>query len=144
MSEVAKYELIISDDVIILYDVVIDVTEDGNMRVMMGKSACDDAVRDIEKDLKNIKRDTECQTQVGKVVDDIILVFYFQLNNDDKIVTLKEGTETAVEQCDDIHEKYVPNHVCMDQDVDYSGYGRIPTHGPHRPNWASFGEYRSV
>merc|ERR1712215_661825 len=57
-----------------------NVTEDGNMRVMMGKSACDDAVKDIEKDLNYLKRDTECQTDA---------------NNDDKIVTLKEGTETA-------------------------------------------------
>ena len=46
------------------------------------------------------------------------------------------------EHCDDIHEKYVPNHICINQAVDYSGFGRIPTHGPHRPNWASFGEYR--
>ena len=33
-------------------------------RVMMGKSACDDAVKGIEKDLKNMKRDTECHTEV--------------------------------------------------------------------------------
>ena len=33
-------------------------------RVMMGKSACDDAVKGIEKDLKNMKRDTECHVEV--------------------------------------------------------------------------------
>ena len=33
-------------------------------RVMMGKSACDDAVKGIEKDLNNMKRDTECHTEV--------------------------------------------------------------------------------
>ena len=54
---------------------------------------------------------------------------------------LKEGPETMEEHCDDIHEKYVPNHICMNQAVNYSGFGAIPTHGPHRPNWASFGEY---
>ena len=35
-----------------------------NNRVMMGKSACDDAVKGIEKDLKNMKRDTERHTKV--------------------------------------------------------------------------------
>ena len=54
---------------------------------------------------------------------------------------LKDGLETMEEHCDDIHEKYVPNHICMNQAINYSGFGAIPTHGPHRPNWASFGEY---
>eukprot|EP00092_Neocalanus_flemingeri_P071670 GFUD01088124.1.p1 GENE.GFUD01088124.1~~GFUD01088124.1.p1 ORF type:complete len:445 (+),score=112.56 GFUD01088124.1:203-1537(+) len=103
-----------------------NVTEDVSMRVMMGKSACDDGQKGIERDLQNLERDTECNEKH---------------NNDDKIVKLKEGTETMAEHCDKIHEKYVPNHVCMNQAVDYSGFGIIPTHGPHRPNWASFGEY---
>ena len=29
----------------------------------------------------------------------------------------------------------------MDAAVNYTSFGRIPTQGPHRPNWASFGEY---
>jgi len=95
-------------------------------RVMMGKSACDDAEKGIDRDLKNMKRETECDSKH---------------NIEDRIVTLKEGKETSKEHCDDIHEKYVPNHICMDKAVNYSGFGLIPTHGPHRPNWASFGEY---
>ena len=54
---------------------------------------------------------------------------------------LKEGTESSEEFCEEVHEKYVPNHICMRESVNYTGFGAIPTHGPHRPNWASFGEY---
>ena len=35
-----------------------------NRRIMMGKSACDDAEKDIEKDLKNMMRDTNCDKKV--------------------------------------------------------------------------------
>ena len=35
-------------------------------RVMMGKSACDDAEKGIERDLKNMKKDTECEPKVCK------------------------------------------------------------------------------
>ena len=36
----------------------------GNKRVMMGKSACDDAEKGIEKDLKNMMKDTSCDKKV--------------------------------------------------------------------------------
>merc|ERR1719369_1346972 len=73
----------------------------------------------IERDLKKDNRNNECP----------------------KPVKLKYGEETSEEQCDDPPEEYVPDHICMNETVVYSGHGRIPTHGPHRPNWASFGEY---
>jgi len=41
-----------------------NVTEGLNRRVMMGKSACDDGQTGIEKDLKDLKRDTECDVMV--------------------------------------------------------------------------------
>ena len=87
----------------------------------MGKSECDDGRRNIEKDLSQREEDTHCGA--GEIV-------------------LRSGREHSIQHCDKIHEKYVPNHVCMDQAVNYTGFGRIPTHGPHRPNWASFGQYR--
>lgn len=89
-------------------------------RVMMGRSKCDDGEKGIQKDLGGQKAATTC-TQ--------------------KKVVMKEGVERREEQCEEVDKGYVPNHVCMDQDVDYSDFGRIPTHGPHRPNWAKFGEY---
>ena len=92
-----------------------------NRRVMMGKSECDDGRRNIDKDLSEREEATHCNA--GELF-------------------LKEGRESSSEHCDKIHEKYVPNHICMDQAVNYSGFGQIPTHGPHRPNWASFGQYR--
>ena len=88
----------------------------------MGKSECDEGQRNIERDLRWREEDTHCAA-AGELF-------------------LAAGRESSSEHCDEIHEKYVPNHVCMDQAVDYSGFGRIPTHGPHRPNWASFGQYR--
>jgi len=97
-----------------------------NKRIMMGKSACDDAEKGIEKDLKNMMRDTNCDKKYDK---------------QDRKVFLKEGTETNKKFCEEVHEKYVPNHICMKDNVNYTGFGAIPTHGPHRPNWASFGEY---
>ena len=92
-----------------------------NRRVMMGKSECDDGRRNIERDLTRREEETQCGGgELG----------------------LGSGRESSSEHCDSIHGKYVPNHVCMDQVVNYTGFGWIPTHGPHRPNWASFGQYR--
>ena len=34
-------------------------------RVMMGKSACDDGQKGIEKDLRNMESDTSCDKKVG-------------------------------------------------------------------------------
>ena len=34
-------------------------------RIMMGKSACDDAETGIEKDLKNLEKDTKCDVKVS-------------------------------------------------------------------------------
>jgi len=95
-------------------------------RVMMGKSACDDGQKGIEKDLKNMEYDTSCDKK---------------FDAQDRKVFLKEGRETNKKFCEEVHEKYVPNHICMKDNVSYTGFGAIPTHGPHRPNWASFGEY---
>ena len=41
-----------------------NMTQTSNKRVMMGKSACDDGVKGIERDLKNQKRDTQCNSKV--------------------------------------------------------------------------------
>ena len=38
-------------------------------RVMMGKSACDDAEKGIGRDLKNMKRETECDSKVCKKME---------------------------------------------------------------------------
>jgi len=103
-----------------------EARKDVNKRVMMGKSACDDAVKGIEKDLTKMESDTKCDSK---------------LNANDRRVSLRAGNEKKEDTCEKIHEKYVPNHICMDSQVDYTGFGKIPTHGPHRPNWASFGEY---
>ena len=48
-------------------------------RVMMGKSACDDAVKGIEKDLKNMQRDTECHTKVRERFLNIYQTFHFSI-----------------------------------------------------------------
>jgi hypothetical protein len=48
-------------------------------RVMMGKSACDDAVKGIEKDLKNVKRDTECHTKVREQFQNIYQTSHFSI-----------------------------------------------------------------
>ncbi|ODM94634.1 Tumor protein p53-inducible protein 13 [Orchesella cincta] len=45
-------------------------------------------------------------------------------------------------ECDNLPPKYVPGHVCMDQEIDYTD--PIPTHGDHRPLWPKFGEYMFV
>ena len=92
----------------------------------MGKSKCDDGEKDIQRDLTSMKKESNCKiwSKYGA-----------------KPLKLKEGTETNKEICEEVHEKYTPNHICMTAAVNYTGFGRIPTHGPHRPNWASFGEY---
>ena len=96
-------------------------------RVNMGKSQCDDAVKNIDRDLASRERDTHCHTDY---------------DGQDRKLLLIEGKEKSSEKCEDVHEKYVPNHICMTQTINYTDFGRIPTHGPHRPNWASFGQYR--
>ena len=93
----------------------------------MGKSACDDGVKHIERDLENLKRDTTCNEAQDYLRG--------------TVVKLKKGKETKKKFCELINPDYVPNHICINDTADYSGFGPIPTHGPHRPNWASFGEY---
>jgi len=100
---------------------------DGKGRVKMGKSDCDDGEKGIERDLKTMKRDTTCSKKYD--------------NNDQKVF-LKKGKEENKKFCEEVHPKYVPNHICINDTVDYTGHGPVPTHGPHRPNWASFGEYK--
>ena len=43
-----------------------EARKDVNKRVMMGKSACDDAVKGIEKDLTKMESDTKCDSKVFK------------------------------------------------------------------------------
>merc|ERR1712215_44710 len=105
-------------------------TKDSQGRVKMGKSQCDNAERLIENDLYSMKRDTKCyDTKYG---------------SDDKRVELKTGVQSENKVCEEIHEKYVPNHICINETISYPPeiFGRFPHHGPHRPNWAMFGEYK--
>jgi len=104
-----------------------EVKQDSKGRVKMGKSDCDDGETGIERDLKTMKRDTTCSKKYD--------------NNDQKVF-LKKGKEENKKFCEEVHPKYVPNHICINDTVDYTGHGPVPTHGPHRPNWASFGEYK--
>jgi len=103
-----------------------EVTEDSKGRVKMGKSACDDGEKGIKRDLKTMKKETTCSK-------------YY--NRGDRKVYLKYGREKNKKFCEEVHPEYVPNHICINETIDYTGYGHIVTHGPHRPNWASFGEY---
>jgi len=102
-----------------------EVTEDSKGRVKMGKSACDDGEKGIKRDLKKLKKETTCSKHY----------------RGDRKVFLKYGREKNKKFCEDVHPQYVPNHICINETIDYTGYGHIVTHGPHRPNWASFGEY---
>jgi len=114
-----------------------------NLR-MNEKDACDNGIRGIEKDLKNMKRDSTCHRQ-------------------EKTAWLKRGAETNLKVCENVPvnpnykpKRYIVAHYCMNETIDletvewgapnskpkgYRGNTVIPTHAPHRPVWANFGEY---
>ena len=88
----------------------------------MGVSECDDGIRFIGRDLGGLARESYC---------------------DGEELLLKESTrESSLTHYDDIPETFVPDHICINETIDYKCFGKLPTHGPHRPNWASFGQYR--
>ena len=95
---------------------------DPNKRTM-GVSECDDGIRHIDRDLGGLERETRCEGEE---------------------LLLRKSRESSVTQYDDIPETYVPDHICINETIDYKCFGKLPTHGPHRPNWASFGQYRWV
>merc|ERR1712142_1142753 len=66
-----------------------------------------------------VKRDSNCSKKY---------------DSQDRWVLLKNGAEKNEKFCEEIHPDYVPNHICINDTVDYTGHGPIPTHGPHRPN----------
>ena len=90
-------------------------------RRTMGVSECDDAVHFIGRDMGGLGLESYCNG---------------------KELTLKKGSESSVTHTDEIPKDYTPNHVCINETIEYKCYGKLPTHGPHRPNWASFGQYR--
>ena len=96
-------------------------TADPNRRTM-GVSECDDGIRFIGRDLGKLARESYC---------------------DGEELLLKESSrESSLTHHDYIPETFVPDHICINETIDYKCFGKLPTHGPHRPNWASFGQYR--
>ena len=75
----------------------------------------------------------------------------------------KRGAETNLKVCENVPvnpnykpKRYIVAHYCMNETIDletvewgapnskpkgYRGNTVIPTHAPHRPVWANFGEY---
>jgi len=67
------------------------------------------------------------------------------IKNDKPVVLWKKEIYRSKEVCRMPPAEYSPEHKCMGTKIDYSKttWGSpVPTHGPHRPVWASFGMYR--
>jgi len=102
---------------------------DSKGRPKMGVSECDDGKKLIKNDLKTEEEESTCKAGGYK--------------KKDKPLKLKKGKNSEEEKCTEVPKGYVPNHICINETVLYPEelYGRIPSFGPHRPNWAKFGEY---
>jgi len=100
-----------------------NVMKDHKGRVQMGvqNAQCDDGSYNLEIDWLDDPRNFTC---------------YHPRN---KFLPIKSR---PLLECDEIPDKYYPNHFCMNQHLQYSH--PVPTHGDHRPLWPVFGEYKFV
>lgn len=110
---------------------------DTTTRMSMGsKKDCDDGKSNLTMDLGDMEEATTCYT--GHRSEKIY-------PKNDRIVFLRNNKEHNKEVCMMPSADYTPEHACMASKIDYSQttWGSpVPTHGTHRPVWASFGRYR--
>jgi len=116
----------------------LDEKKPQSTRMPMGeKEGCDDGKRNLEMDLGDMEEAITCYTGGKKYGSP-------HIKNDKPVVLWKKPDESK-EVCRMPSAEYSPQHKCMGTKIDYSEttWGSpVPTHGPHRPVWASFGMYR--